>query len=153
MNREKPKQKVFRKGSCPTPIQRIHKRYEDWGRTGFFTAQGMENSISVWGWYLNTILIYPLSLSLPTSNLLASLVSYSFKIHSESNHFSSPPLYHPSPGHYQLLPGQHQEPPHLPVSNLTCPQVPILLYFPHSQRNIYHLTEEDSYLFIVCLPF
>lgn len=74
---------------------RIHRRYENWGRIGFLRAQGMKNSVSAWGWHLGALLNKSLFLSLSTSNLLASLVSYTFTVHSESNHFSPPPLLSP----------------------------------------------------------
>ena len=57
--------------------------------------------------------------------------------------------------YYQFSPGQQQEPPLLPVPNLTFPPKSpsqSIFHTAVSQRNIHHLTEEDSYLFIVCLP-
>ena len=152
MNREKPKQKVFRKGSRPTPTQRIHKRYEDWGRTGFFIAQGMENSISVWGWYLNAILIYPLSLRIQSVSKSCQLqLQNPFRIQPSLITSTATTLAQATISSYLdniknlltfLFPILHA--PKSPSQSIFHTAV--------SQRNIYHLTEEDSYLF-VCLPF
>lgn len=82
----------------------------DWGRPGLLAVQGVENSVPGADTWVPPLLIL---LSLSTSSLLASLISYDFKTHSEPNHFSNLHCYHSTPTHYQLIPRQHQELPHL----------------------------------------
>lgn len=78
------KEVTWKKNESPP---RIHKRYEGLRRAGYLSIS--DGELCLWGCYLSVFLNSSFSPSM--SNLLASLVSY-FKIHSESNHFSPPPL-------------------------------------------------------------